>query len=208
MKIPFVLSRSSSYERHLALAVPGTDGPRIFKSMVELPGNTGGGRQIVLVHAPSYAGELSDLVPRLAKRPGLTLGIAADTPRLEEMLLLTQHGICAYFNSYMADIHYQQMLELLTSGQTWFAPDLLARALELAHRSIDTGPEERLLEQLTPRQREIALAVAKGLSNKKISTAFGITERTVKTHLTHIYRTLELEDRVALAINLSSHSHC
>ncbi len=207
MRLPFVLSRSSSFERHLALAVPGNEGPRVFKSIVELPGNVGGGRQILLLHAASYAGELSELVPRLTRRPGLTLGIAADTPSLKEMLLLTQHGVRAYFNSYMADIHYQQMLELLASGQTWFAPDLLARALELAHSSINTTPGESLLEQLTPRQKEIALAVAKGLSNKKISNTYGITERTVKTHLTHIYRTLDLDDRVALAIKLSGHSH-
>jgi len=204
MKTPFVLSRSVSFEQHLAAAAPSVEGLRFHHSIEELPGNTGGGRQILLLHASSLAADLNSFVPRLAKRPGLTLAIAADVPLLAQMLLLTQYGISAYFNSYMADTHYQQMLQLLSTGQTWFAPDLLASALELARRAVDTTAGEKLLEQLTPRQREIALAVAKGMSNKKIATAFKITERTVKTHLTHIFRTLELDDRVTLAIKLSS----
>ncbi len=199
-----ILSRSRSFERHLVtVAVGRPAGPRFYRAVSELPGQALSGRRILLVHAPSYTIDLNTVVARLAKQPGMVLGIAADTPRLEEMLMLTQHGIHAYFNSYMADIHYQHMLNLLVTGHTWFAPDLLLRALELARRSVDTTPREKFLEQLTPRQREVALAVAEGMSNKKISTEYGITERTVKTHLTHIFRTLELDDRVALAIKLS-----
>ncbi len=202
----FILSRSPSFERHLASAELSFAGPRFFHTVKEVPGHTGGGRRIVLLHASSFTDELSTLTKQFAKQPGITLGIAADVPRLEELLSLSLFGINAYFNSYMADLHYRQMLELLATGQTWFAPDLLARALELARRSVDPAPRVKLLAQLTPRQREIALAVAKGMSNQKISSEYGITERTVKTHLTHIFRTLELHDRTALAIKLSTQS--
>ena len=203
MTTPFVLSRSAAFDQHLAAVLPDIDRPRVFRSTRDVPQGATKERQILLLHAPSFAAELTELLPRLAERSGLSRGIAADAPQLKEMLSLSAHGIRAYFNSYMADTHYQHMLRLLAAGQTWFAPDLLTRALELARRSVDSGAGEELLGQLTPRQREIALAVAQGMSNKKIATAFDITERTVKTHLTQIFHTLELTDRVTLAIKLS-----
>ena len=95
------------------------------------------------------------------------------------------------------------MLRLLAAGQTWFVPNLLARALELARSAVGPRPGDDLLVRLTPMQRDVALAVAHGMNNKKVATALGITERTVKAHLTAIFQTLELDDRVALAIKLS-----
>lgn len=134
------------------------------------------------------------------------MGIAADRPQLEEMLRLSEHGIRAYFNSYMADTHYQQMLRLLQDGQTWFAPDLLTRALGLARRTVATTSSGHVMKVLTSRERQIALDVAQGLSNKRIASTRSISERTVKTHLTRIFKKLRIPDRVALAIRLSGHA--
>lgn len=42
----------------------------------------------------------------------------------------------------------------------------------------------------TSRETEIAGLVCRGMSNKEIGVALGITERTVKDHLTHVYKKL------------------
>ncbi|MCP4040486.1 MAG: response regulator transcription factor, partial [Gammaproteobacteria bacterium] len=102
------------------------------------------------------------------------------------MLHLSQYGIRAYFNSYMADTHYRQMLHLLEAGQTWFVPSLLAKALELARLNSALSSPKPELDQLTPRERDVALAVARGMSNKRIAATLDISERTVKTHLTRV----------------------
>ena len=51
------------------------------------------------------------------------------------------------------------------------------------------------LELLTAREREILVEVSNGLSNKKISEKFLITEHTVKKHINHIFEKLNICDR-------------
>jgi two-component system nitrate/nitrite response regulator NarL len=51
------------------------------------------------------------------------------------------------------------------------------------------------LKLLTTREREILMEVAKGLSNRKISEKFFITEYTVKKHINHIFNKLNIKDR-------------
>jgi len=56
----------------------------------------------------------------------------------------------------------------------------------------------RLVEKLTPRQRQIMLIVAEGLSNKEIARRLNISEGTVKIHLHQIFRHLGISNRTAL----------
>lgn len=57
-------------------------------------------------------------------------------------------------------------------------------------------------EPLTARERQMADAVARGLSNRQIAGEFGISAETVKRHLASIYSKLALPGRVALAIHV------
>jgi len=57
-----------------------------------------------------------------------------------------------------------------------------------------------LLENLTKREYEIAILVGRGESNKQIARRLDITERTVKAHLTEIFRKLAITDRIKLAL--------
>ena len=53
---------------------------------------------------------------------------------------------------------------------------------------------------LTPRERQVAAAVTRGLSNRKIGDELGISAETVKRHLASIYTKLHVPGRVALAV--------
>jgi DNA-binding NarL/FixJ family response regulator len=57
-----------------------------------------------------------------------------------------------------------------------------------------------LLANLTRRECEIAKLVGNGESNKQIARTLDITERTVKAHLTEVFRKLEIADRLKLAL--------
>ena len=63
-------------------------------------------------------------------------------------------------------------------------------------------PDTVFIESLTKRERQIADAVARGLTNKQIGLEFGISAETVKRHLASIYGKLALHGRVALAIHV------
>ena len=54
-------------------------------------------------------------------------------------------------------------------------------------------------ESLTPTERKVAELVAEGMSNPEIAERMFITRATVKTHLSHIYRKLEVTNRTQLA---------
>ena len=79
-------------------------------------------------------------------------------------------------------------------GGRWMAPELAARAVALA-----TGTDtEDPLSDLTERERDVAIRVVEGLSNKKVASALGISESTVKLHLHRVYRKLDVSNRVQL----------
>ncbi len=76
-----------------------------------------------------------------------------------------------------------QLLEELTAASTRRAP----------------GPARRL-GRLTQRERELVALVAAGASNKEIADRLSIAERTVKAHLTSIFRKLGVSSRLHLAV--------
>lgn len=56
------------------------------------------------------------------------------------------------------------------------------------------------LELLTPREQEVLDLIALGMSNKEIASKLVITEKTVKTHVSHVLGKLNLTDRTQAAI--------
>lgn len=62
------------------------------------------------------------------------------------------------------------------------------------------GPARTVLGRLTPREREVLGYIASGADNLKIGACLNITERTVKAHITSIYRKLEVDNRTQMAM--------
>ncbi|PLT30188.1 response regulator [Peribacillus deserti] len=60
--------------------------------------------------------------------------------------------------------------------------------------------EKSLINELTKREQEVLLEIASGKSNKEISSALFITEKTVKTHVSNILSKLGLADRTQAAL--------
>ncbi|MES9812798.1 MAG: helix-turn-helix transcriptional regulator [Candidatus Thiodiazotropha sp.] len=63
---------------------------------------------------------------------------------------------------------------------------------------------ESTLSKLTDREREIAQLVGSGDSNKVIAKKLDITERTVKAHLSSIFRKTSTKDRLQLGLLINS----
>ncbi len=160
-------------------------------------------RGVCLLHISSFGAAAPGWLQRHAASSRLAIAVCADRPDVVEMLECVRLGAKGYCNSHMQAALYQQMLRLLDDGQSWFAPDLLQQTFAIAQTALAGKDTDRLLQDLTAREKQIALAVAEGKSNRQIAVQMSISEPTVKTHLTRIFRKLELKDRVALALLLS-----
>jgi two-component system nitrate/nitrite response regulator NarL len=55
---------------------------------------------------------------------------------------------------------------------------------------------------LTPREQQIAMAIADGRTNRDIAAQLGITEQTVKNHLTSIFEKVGVDNRLQLGLAL------
>ena len=61
------------------------------------------------------------------------------------------------------------------------------------------------LDKLSPREKDIFLLIAKSLSNKQIARDLDIAETTVKIHIQHIFKKLDLTSRVQIAVFAATH---
>jgi NarL family two-component system response regulator YdfI len=81
-------------------------------------------------------------------------------------------------------------------GETLLSPEIMARVLSQAEK--DSGAENTAGGiALTGREREVLAAAAEGQISKEIALNLGITERTVKAHLTSIYNKFGVDSRAA-----------
>jgi len=159
--------------------------------------------QMYLLHISSMELDCSEWLLKYVSGKPARIGVCSDVPSIREMLEYVRLGARAYCNSHMAALHYRQLLQLLENGQSWFPPQMLDETFRLAQLATSPRQQQARLEALTTREKDIALAVGEGKSNRQIADLFDISEPTVKTHLTNIFRKLELKDRVGLVLYLN-----
>ncbi|MFK4484032.1 response regulator [Curtobacterium sp. AB7] len=75
----------------------------------------------------------------------------------------------------------------------------VARALLPGAAPADPGPD------LPPRERDVLVRLARGLSNRQIATELGIAERTVKVHVGSLFRRIGVADRTSAALWARDH---
>jgi DNA-binding NarL/FixJ family response regulator len=95
------------------------------------------------------------------------------------------------------------------AGEAWIDRTLTARiiAASNAKSRINDGNnhEQKKIDLLTNREREIVKLIAEGLVNKEISERLFLGEKTVRNNLSVIYDKLEVANRLELAIYAANH---
>jgi DNA-binding NarL/FixJ family response regulator len=90
-------------------------------------------------------------------------------------------------------------VRVIAAGEALLAPSVTRRLIEEFAKRAPTASRDELAE-LTDREREVLVLMARGLSNREIAGALVIEESTVKTHVKRILRKLRLRDRVHAVI--------
>ena len=163
-----------------------------------------------------------DVVLMDIQMPGLT-GIEATTricadPALAatRVLILTMFeiddyvlgalraGACGFL---LKDTDPQSLVDAVRTvheGQSLLSPQVLSRLVARMPRAASAGASGStradVVEALTPRQREVLLLIAQGLSNSEIEAELGITRATCRSHITALLARLGARDRAQLVI--------
>jgi DNA-binding NarL/FixJ family response regulator len=94
-----------------------------------------------------------------------------------------------------------EAIRVVHSGEALLSPSITRRLIEdFAARSDPIEPPAAVLAELTPREREVLVLVAHGLSNAEIAARLVVTEATVKSHVGAVLLKLGLRDRVQAVI--------
>jgi DNA-binding NarL/FixJ family response regulator len=99
-----------------------------------------------------------------------------------------------------------EAIRVVHSGDALLSPSITRRLVEdFAARTDPLQPPPALVDELTPREREVLVLVARGLANKEIADRLVVTEATVKSHVGSILMKLGLRDRVQAVVFAYEH---
>jgi DNA-binding NarL/FixJ family response regulator len=94
-----------------------------------------------------------------------------------------------------------EAIRVVHSGEALLSPSITRRLIEdFAARSDPIEPPAAVLAELTPREREVLVLIARGFPNKRIARELTLSEKTVKTHVGHVLAKLGVSDRTQAAV--------
>ncbi|ADP15552.1 bacterial regulatory protein, LuxR family protein 6 [Achromobacter xylosoxidans A8] len=125
--------------------------------------------------------------------------VASPSPNDEQGTRVLGAGAHGYCHGYASAASLSQALEVVASGGIWMGRSLVSRLLKLvAERAQDAHSWDGGV--LTEREITVARYASSGQANAQIAEALGITERTVKAHLSAVFEKLGVTDRLQLAL--------
>ncbi|PHS72884.1 MAG: helix-turn-helix transcriptional regulator [Cycloclasticus sp.] len=126
------------------------------------------------------------------------------------------HGAAGYCGESEPPKLLLQAINSILKGDIWIQRHLVPRVIGTLVRmkseavspvKINKSIESTaLLDTLSTRERDVANMIRKGENNKHIATALDISERTVKAHLTSVFKKLGVPDRLHLAMYIKEYS--
>jgi two-component system, NarL family, nitrate/nitrite response regulator NarL len=125
-------------------------------------------------------------------RPVIVLAAEVEDDALVAIL---DAGVNAIVSKAGAELRLLDAIQTIKQGICFIDSDLIDRALLLAKAEAKVSA----LDQLSPREREVAHEVARGRRNREIAAAINVTEGTIKIYLHNIYRKLGIGSRTELA---------
>lgn len=158
------------------------------------------GASVIWLHVAGDAAMASDWVRAVhAAAPSAPVVVLSNVPEDDQGFAVLAAGAAGYCSALTLPAVLRQVASVVLNGGIWVGPQLMRRLMQgLAARN--TQPPEPALDRLSQRERQVAEAAARGATNKEIARVMGITERTVKAHLSAAYEKLGVRDRMQLAL--------
>ncbi len=140
-----------------------------------------------------------DFMDILNSFPHIKIALFNSVPEVHHASTLLGGNLKGYENSFIHKINLLKMLESIKSNKNWLFADLTHYIINKYIQS-NSQKEPECLKLLTNKEKEIALMVADGMSNKEIVQARKIALSTVKGHIHKIFEKVGVTDRISLAL--------
>lgn len=116
---------------------------------------------------------------------------------LEYLVKAVDIGVDGYILKDSESAELKRAIRFVMSGENYIQASLIpALNNRLANRDIDKDK----IDLLTSRELEVLIGVANGMINKEIATKLNISERTVKNHVSNIFKKIDVSDRTQAAV--------
>ena len=165
--------------------------------------------EVALIDPALFQGDLAAEISGIAnKSHGIRIMVIEDqeSRRIDQYALFKAgaHGFC---NHDISGSLLARAVQLVREGEFWIQRKLIAQVITELSRDAGSAlrghglpGSDSAVDVLTPRELEVARMVHLGGNNKMIARQLDISERTVKAHLSAIFRKLNIENRLHLAL--------
>lgn len=106
-------------------------------------------------------------------------------------------GVDGYLLKNSGSAELKKAINSVIEGESYIQPDLIP---VLNSRLISRDDSQEKVDSLTKRELEVLILVARGMFNKEIGEEMHISERTVKNHISSIFKKIDVADRTQAAV--------
>jgi len=154
----------------------------------------------ILLLNPSLLSGLEALQTIRRKSPQTEILVLTEGPPGEEFLEYIRAGAKGAISKRETGAALAKALRTVAAGEIWATRKIMARVLQelSALASRVERPQRAVVSRLTQRELRIAELTAKGQNNREIAAKLGLSEKTVKNHLTSIFQKLGFRNRTEL----------
>lgn len=116
---------------------------------------------------------------------------------VEYLIKAVDIGVDGYLLKDSESAELKKAIYAVLNGESYIQHNLIpALNARLVARDID----KEQINSLTKRELEVLIQVANGMFNKEIATSLNISERTVKNHISNIFKKINVSDRTQAAV--------
>jgi DNA-binding NarL/FixJ family response regulator len=141
----------------------------------------------------------------LAAQPDPPAVLVLTTFDADELVMRAlQAGAAGFLLKHSPPAEIVRAIELVHAGDAMLSPAVTRRLIAMVAGDSDAGARTEharaRLATLSPRERDVALAVGRGQANAEIAAALHLSVATVKGHVSRLLDKLEVDNRVQIAL--------
>ena len=135
---------------------------------------------------------LDAIEPILLKFPEALIVMNTIKNDQETIFTALKRGALGFIDKQSFEVNFEEVLQVVANGGAYMTPSIARKVVANFQEPTNS------LEKLSPREKEIANGILKGLSYKSVAIEYGISIDTVRIHIKNIYRKLKINSKSQL----------